>query len=326
MQRQILVSSHLELFLAVCAAAHDVEPPVAASAYWSRLIRRGDRTLLSRLRNIGGEDFWMDLAIQTSWPASSTDEDPVDLLGSAPLKTWGDRGGQDAEELRFTVIDGLRRFQRQVFVPFWRQVSEELEAAVERLRPGLTALPPSQIPEYLGLPAMPAAASEHVVLAPTVFPAQARRYRARLDPGSTALLLPFDLLGARREMQPPNEISASTVASARPVEPGIALVFRALGDTTRYAVATLLAREPLTGAELARRLSVTKPTMTHHLQQLRQAGLLKEERRGNSVVSRLDRDAVATISEAAIRQLYDGAVFEDSARAPLLRSRRASTS
>jgi DNA-binding transcriptional ArsR family regulator len=187
----------------------------------------------------------------------------------------------------------------------------------------LTALSGSRIPEYLGLPAMPAAASEHpVVLVPTAFPAQAGRYCARVNVGSTALFLPFDWRAVRLEMPSPNALPASTGASSpRAVDPDVAPVFRALGDATRYAIAVLLARDPLTGAELARRLNVTTPTITHHLQQLRQAGLLTEERRGNSVVSRLDRDAVAAISEGAIRQFYG-----ETRSTPLMRSRRAAIS
>ena len=39
-------------------------------------------------------------------------------------------------------------------------------------------------------------------------------------------------------------------------------VFKALGDTTRYAIATTLARTPMTSVELARVFDVSKPTMS----------------------------------------------------------------
>jgi DNA-binding transcriptional ArsR family regulator len=313
------VSSRLEFFLAACAAM-DGEPPVVSVEHWGRLMRRADRALPLRLANIGAADFWIDLAIRANSPPAAADADPLDLLDALPLQAPADSPAQDARDLRSAIIDVLRRFQRQVFLSYWRQAAEELESAVARLRPALAALAPAQLRDYLGLPAMPDVASARLLLAPTAFPVQAQRYRARISPGEIVSVLPFDGRAPGLPAPPPEAVPAP---SAPATEPDIALVFRALGDATRYAIATLLAREALTGADLARRLGVTQPTMTHHLQQLRRAGLLKEERRGNSLVSRLDRDAIGAISEAAIRQLFgEGA----SGAAPIRRSRRVSTS
>jgi DNA-binding transcriptional ArsR family regulator len=309
------VSSRLEFFLAACAAM-DGEPPVVGAEHWSRLMRRADRALPLRLANIGAADFWIDLAIRANSPPAAADGDPLDLLDALPLQAPADSPARDVRDLRSAIIDALRRFERQVFLSYWRQAAEELETAVARLRPALAALAPAQLRDYLGLPAMPDVASAQLFLAPTAFPVQAQRYRARISPGGIVSVLPFD--GRAPGLPPPEAVPAP---SAPATEPDIALVFRALGDATRYAIATLLAREALTGAELARRLGVTQPTMTHHLQQLRRAGLLKEERRGNSLVSRLDRDAIGAISGAAIRRL-----FVEADEAPLPRSRRPSIS
>lgn len=49
---------------------------------------------------------------------------------------------------------------------------------------------------------------------------------------------------------------------------------KALGDPTRLRILRYLAQEPLTPAELARRLRLRAPTMTHHLSALRLAGLV----------------------------------------------------
>ncbi|MGH7604927.1 MAG: ArsR/SmtB family transcription factor [Gemmatimonadaceae bacterium] len=81
-------------------------------------------------------------------------------------------------------------------------------------------------------------------------------------------------------------------------------VFRALGDTTRYAIASVLARTPTTSAELARMLGVSKPTITHHVQALRSAGLIAETPKGGSVRLSLNRETVGAISEAAVGQLF----------------------
>ena len=81
-------------------------------------------------------------------------------------------------------------------------------------------------------------------------------------------------------------------------------VFRALGDTTRYAIASVLARTPTTSAELARSLKVSKPTITHHVHALRAAGLIEEEPRGGSTRLSLNRDTVASLSNVAVDQLF----------------------
>jgi DNA-binding transcriptional ArsR family regulator len=81
-------------------------------------------------------------------------------------------------------------------------------------------------------------------------------------------------------------------------------VFRALGDTTRYAIASILARTPTTSAELARSLKVSKPTITHHVQALRSAGLIAETPSGGSTRLTLSKDTVAALSDAAIEQLF----------------------
>ncbi len=81
-------------------------------------------------------------------------------------------------------------------------------------------------------------------------------------------------------------------------------VFRALGDTTRYAIASVLARTPTTSAELARSLNVSKPTITHHVQTLRAAGLIDEEPSGGSTRLSLNRETVAALSDVAVDQLF----------------------
>jgi len=81
-------------------------------------------------------------------------------------------------------------------------------------------------------------------------------------------------------------------------------VFQVLGDATRFAIASLIAREAMTSAALARRLGVATPTLTHHLHQLRAAGLVLEERRGTSILLSLDRRGIAGLSDAAMLHFF----------------------
>jgi len=94
-------------------------------------------------------------------------------------------------------------------------------------------------------------------------------------------------------------------------------VFRALGDTTRYAIASILARTPTTSAELARSLKVSKPTITHHVQALRAAGLIAETPSGGSTMLSLNRETVGALSGAAVEQL-----FSSTGDLPLLTTRK----
>jgi DNA-binding transcriptional ArsR family regulator len=92
------------------------------------------------------------------------------------------------------------------------------------------------------------------------------------------------------------------------LQPHIAInaerVFRALGDTTRYAIASILARTPTSSAELARTLDVSKPTITHHVQTLRSAGLITDTPSGGSTKLSLNRKTVGAVSGAALEQLF----------------------
>jgi DNA-binding transcriptional ArsR family regulator len=81
-------------------------------------------------------------------------------------------------------------------------------------------------------------------------------------------------------------------------------VFRALGDTTRYAIASILARNPTSSAELSRILKVSKPTITHHVHSLRAAGLISEETGGGSSRLSLNRETLEALSNAAVRDLF----------------------
>jgi len=82
------------------------------------------------------------------------------------------------------------------------------------------------------------------------------------------------------------------------------LVFRALGDATRFAIATLLAAQPRTAADLCRALDMSRPTMSHHVHELREAGLLDELRERAGIVLSLRRDVLEQLSQATIARLF----------------------
>lgn len=66
------------------------------------------------------------------------------------------------------------------------------------------------------------------------------------------------------------------------------LTFKALSDPTRREILRLLAKGDLTAGEIADRFDITKPSISHHLGLLKQAGLVLDERRGQNIVYSLN--------------------------------------
>jgi ArsR family transcriptional regulator, arsenate/arsenite/antimonite-responsive transcriptional repressor len=78
----------------------------------------------------------------------------------------------------------------------------------------------------------------------------------------------------------------------------VALRLKALADPARVKIMSLLfgsvAGEENSG-DLAAVLGLTESTVSHHLSQLRRAGLLESDRRGMNVYHRPSRDALSAL-------------------------------
>ncbi|MGE5697425.1 MAG: Rv2640c family ArsR-like transcriptional regulator [Candidatus Sericytochromatia bacterium] len=78
----------------------------------------------------------------------------------------------------------------------------------------------------------------------------------------------------------------------------VALRLKALADPARVKIMSLLfaSREnEANSGELAAALGLTESTVSHHLSQLRRAGLVGSDRRGMNVYHRPHRDAVTAL-------------------------------
>lgn len=64
--------------------------------------------------------------------------------------------------------------------------------------------------------------------------------------------------------------------------------FKALADPTRRRILELLRSADLTAGELADHFDTTKPSISHHLNTLKAAGLVDAEREGQSIVYSLN--------------------------------------
>lgn len=102
----------------------------------------------------------------------------------------------------------------------------------------------------------------------------------------------------------------------------LAALFKALSDPARLRIVGLLAEQPLAGHELADRLGLTPPTVSHHMRRLLEAGLVAVRPDAQSRVYSLRTDTlrdwsrtlsqsessndVGTADDAVIRAFFSG--------------------
>jgi len=69
-------------------------------------------------------------------------------------------------------------------------------------------------------------------------------------------------------------------------------VFKALNDPTRREVLDLLKTQDLSAGEIADHFNIGKPSISHHLDILRQAGLVSSEKQGQFVIYSLNTTVI----------------------------------
>ncbi|MBF6326986.1 Rv2640c family ArsR-like transcriptional regulator [Nocardia transvalensis] len=78
----------------------------------------------------------------------------------------------------------------------------------------------------------------------------------------------------------------------------VALRLKAIADPVRVKLMSLLLTSPLgeeNGGDLATAVGLSESTVSHHLGQLRKAGLIESERRGMNTFHRPRRDALTAL-------------------------------
>lgn len=60
-------------------------------------------------------------------------------------------------------------------------------------------------------------------------------------------------------------------------------IFKALNDETRREILELLKKEDLTAGEIADNFSISKPSISHHLDILQRADLITSEKKGQFI-------------------------------------------
>lgn len=97
-----------------------------------------------------------------------------------------------------------------------------------------------------------------------------------------------------RWVRPKDEDATRQQVAAR-----VAGKLKVLADPTRLGILLWLARRPASVTEIAGHFNLSQPTISAHVQILREAGLLDEKQLG--------RSAMLTASEQGLKRLFDGA-------------------
>lgn len=82
-------------------------------------------------------------------------------------------------------------------------------------------------------------------------------------------------------------------------------VMRALAHPTRRSILQMLKTREMTAGEIAARFDLAKPTLSGHFNVLREAGLVDVQRRGTTLIYRLN----ASVLEEAVLALMEGFGF-----------------
>ncbi len=256
----------------------------------------------------------------------ATQEKLLTLLGLHPFSRQSpataafDKLVTSPGSFRTEIVNVLTLFWAHGFSDTWQRLEREMKERAQEMRASANrrsftvfakenkfplAMEGKVVMKMRGSTAEPVKSTEGIYLVPSAFNV-ARLWAAYDDAkGRTRFFLPI--------LDPALPTVGATV-----IDP--AAIFRALGDTTRYAIATSIARTPMTSVELARAFDVSKPTISHHVQQLRAAGLLDESQTESGVVLALNRRMLERASTAAAREMFT----EDESPEPVVRrSRRA---
>ena len=169
----------------------------------------------------------------------------------------------DTEEFGERYLDALRAYHNAFFAEEERRIQPALQKALSRAQElaKTMALPDllEELSEGVRLDLSPQV--EEVVLAPSYWVTPLIFF------GSADEKRPMYVFGAR----PPD----ASLIPGETVPDALLRALKALSDPTRLRILHYLTGEPLTPAELARRLRLRAPTVTHHLKTLRLAGLVQ---------------------------------------------------
>jgi ArsR family transcriptional regulator, arsenate/arsenite/antimonite-responsive transcriptional repressor len=98
----------------------------------------------------------------------------------------------------------------------------------------------------------------------------------------------------------------SSVAQVRKVARECSLIFNALGDPSRQDILIMLeAGGPLNVLQITERLNLARPTVSHHLKILSNAGLLRSNKKSREIYYESDWDDASRKLKKFMKLLWD---------------------
>lgn len=89
-------------------------------------------------------------------------------------------------------------------------------------------------------------------------------------------------------------------------------VFKAIADPTRRAILAMLRDRPHTAGEIADHFAISKPSISHHLNQLKEADLIYGERVGTTITYHLNLSVFEELATAVLDLLKGGRHASDA--------------
>lgn len=90
-------------------------------------------------------------------------------------------------------------------------------------------------------------------------------------------------------------------------------VFKALSDPTRRKILQLLKKQSMSAGDIARYFDISKASLSHHFSLLKQAELVRTERRGQQIIYSLNMTVFEDVA-ALMFQLFNRSDNHDQAK------------
>ncbi len=94
----------------------------------------------------------------------------------------------------------------------------------------------------------------------------------------------------------------------------LARLLKVIADETRLRILGAIAERPLTGKELAERLALTPPTISHHMRKLTDAGIVSAQSDAQRQIYSLNTDLLLASRRAPLSQASDPASVSSEAQ------------
>ncbi|MCR4431656.1 MAG: autorepressor SdpR family transcription factor [Tepidanaerobacteraceae bacterium] len=83
------------------------------------------------------------------------------------------------------------------------------------------------------------------------------------------------------------------------------MIFKALADPIRRKILIMLKKRDMTAGEIAEHFNITKPSISHHLNTLKQAGMVIDERKGQNIYYSINTSVFEDVVSFGIELLQE---------------------